>query len=280
MTMATRLEEARASTYVDHLVLAGLRPRTVRAYVAEIRRLMDWTHAQHLKMEDLSPSDFRTYADTRPNTPGVRRHIRSALRHWWEWQGQPDWSRVIEVPKEPPMVCKAFESDEMERVAKTARRMGWRAGTAVIVGLGLGLRNEELRSMKWEWFDRSLEWVTIIGKGNRMRTLAVPEQVAFELAPRRGRGFVFEGRFGGHVTHATISLWVKQVCEEAGLDPRDVWPHRLRHSFGAEANDETGDLRAVARAMGHARTETTEGYTRTTQAALRKVSDAVARRLG
>lgn len=269
-----------ARTFVDHLVGVGLRPKTVKDYVWELTRIMEWCREEGRSLADLRPTELRDYAETRPNTPSVRSHLRAAMIRWWEWQRLPGWPGAIEVPKQAPMVCKAFEPDDMERVAKTARRIGWRAGTAVIVGLGLGVRNEELRTLRWENFDRAMEWASITGKGNRVRTVSVPEPVAFELRPHRAKGYIFEGRYGGHVTHATISNWVKSVCAEAGFDPADIWPHRLRHSYGAEANDETADLRAVAKSMGHTRTETTEGYTRTTQAALRKVSNAVGRRLG
>lgn len=267
----------RAPTYADYLAGQGMAPRTVREYVREVQGAIDWLSRRGCSLSDATPTALREYAATRPNTPSIRSHLRAGVIWWWRWQDIEGWPYAIEVPKQKPMVCQALEPDDMVLVAKAARGW-WRAGTCVLIALTLGLRNEELRTLRWENFDRDMEWAEITGKGNKVRTVAVPPLLAREAGPYREAGYVFKGRFGGYVSHQTINNWVKAVCGEAGLT-EEVWPHRLRHTFGAEANDTTGDLRAVARAMGHARTATTEGYTRTTAAALRRVSNAVADRI-
>lgn len=266
-----------APTFADYLVGQGMAPRTVREYVREVEGAIDWLESHGHNLVDAVPTVLRQYAATRPNTPSIRSHLRAGIVWWWRWQGVEGWPHAIEVPKQKPMVCQALEPDDMILVAKAARGW-WRAGICVLLGMLLGLRNNEIRTLRWENFDPDMQWVEITGKGNRVRTVAVPDLLARELAPHQDSGFVFEGRFGGYVSHQTINNWVKAVCDRAGLT-EDVWPHRLRHTFGAEANDSTGDLRAVARAMGHARTTTTEGYTRTTATALRRVANAVADRI-
>jgi site-specific recombinase XerD len=73
------------------------------------------------------------------------------------------------------------------------------------------------------------------------------------------------------VATATIWAWVRLVAEEAGLPP--VAPHVLRHTCLSAANDATGDLRAVQALAGHAKVETTSGYSR---AGKRRLEAAVA----
>jgi len=264
----------RAATYAEHLVGQGKTVKTVRDYQREVDLVLAWLAARRLNLDVASPSNLVAYADTRPNTPAIRAHLRSALRHYWTWQDVSGWPDAIRVPTPAPMVCKALEPIDARLMVKTS--IGWwREGTAVLAGAYLALRNEEIASMRWDGFDGDLAWYTLVGKGNRTRTVPVHPILADELDGHRDDSpYVFEGRFGGYVTHATIWNWVVKVAKKAGVDEH-VWPHRLRHTALATANDNTGNLRAVQSFAGHARPETTSGYTRTTATRLREVSDSL-----
>jgi integrase len=65
-----------------------------------------------------------------------------------------------------------------------------------------------------------------------------------------------------------LPQWVRDVGLEAGVPVRT---HLLRHTALAEANDRSGNLRAVQDLARHSRPETTAGYTRTTAARLKSV---------
>ena len=264
----------RAATYPEYLLGQGKTIKTLRDYQREVDLALLWFNARRLDLRTPTPSDLVDYADTRPNTPAVRAHLRSALRHYWKWQDTLGWPDAIRVPTPAPMVCKAHEPDDARAMVKTA--IGWwREGTAVLAGAYLALRNEEIASMRWDGFDTGMGWYTLVGKGNRTRTLPVHPVLADELGGRQnGSLYVFEGRFTGHVTHAAIWNWVTKVAKEAGIEEH-VFPHRLRHTALATANDNTGNLRAVQSFAGHARPETTSGYTRTTATRLREVSDSL-----
>ena len=72
---------------------------------------------------------------------------------------------------------------------------------------------------------------------------------------------------------ATIWNWVQEVACEAGIG--EIGVHQLRHTALATANDETGDLRSVQTFARHADPATTSGYTRTTNARLVSVVEAL-----
>jgi integrase len=264
----------RAPDYAEYLIGQGKTVKTVRDYQREVDLALRWFAAHRLDLASASPSDLVAYSETRPNTPAIRAHMRSALRHYWKWQRVDGWPDAIRVPTPGLMVCKALTPEDARAMVKTA--VGWwREGTAVLAGAYLALRNEEIASMRWEGFDSNLDWYTLVGKGNRTRTLPVHPVMVAELRGRRNDSpYVFEGRFSGHVTHATIWNWTVMVAKEAGVTEH-VWPHRLRHTALATANDNTGNLRAVQSFAGHSRPETTAGYTRTTARRLREVSDSL-----
>lgn len=262
-------------SFHEYLIAEGLALNTIRDYDRELEGAREWFTANGYDLAAPLPSQLAEYASTRPNTPSVRAHLRAALGWWWTWQEVPAWPKAIRVPAGRPMTCMALEPDEARDLVKTA--MGWwREGIAILLMMYLGLRNQEVAGVRWDGFDADMAWYTLVGKGNRVRTIPVHPIVVSELAGNYNGGtYIFEGRQGrAHVSHGTIWNWVNQVTEAAGLDIK-VWPHRLRHTALATMNDAIGDLRTVQTFAGHARPETTSGYTRTTAARLRTASDAL-----
>lgn len=235
------------STYGDYLTSIGLSDSTIDEYQREIGWILEWCAVRRVDLADITPSQLREYQVNRPNTPSVRSHLRSAACHWWDWKEVRGWPGAIEVPIPAPMQSKALEPDEAARLIKAAADW-WRAGTATIIALAMGLRNQGIREMRWDRFDPSMEWYTATEKGNRQRHIPVPGLVASELDGRQnGTPWVFKGRLnGGPVSHQTINNWIKQVGQAAGFSVSDVWPHRMRHTFAADVLEQTGDLDAVA----------------------------------
>jgi len=63
------------------------------------------------------------------------------------------------------------------------------------------------------------------------------------------------------LTRAGAFLVLRRLAEKAGLDPKRVHPHLLRHSFATHLLEGGADLRSVQEMLGHADLSTTERYT-------------------
>lgn len=253
--------------YEEWLLSQGLHPRTIDVYRGKIDRVNDLCAKQGWDLLSLTASQCVAIADSFPNSPSSRRQLRTAIQHYWDMHDHRGPIKAIRVPTAERGRFRGLDHDETVLLAKTAS--GWfPAGTAVLLGLYLALRRMEIAQIRWTDFDRDLDWVTIQGKGARVRTIPVHPKLTEELRPHM-TAFpqVFPGHRGrGHIHPATIWLWVQEVSEQAGV--RITRPHQLRHTSLAAMNDTTGDLRTTQTFAGHARPETTAIYTRTTSARL------------
>jgi integrase len=252
--------------YREHLIGEGLSRPTITIYV----RLIE-AAGRHLDLERVTASELAAYSSTLPFSHSYRGQFAAALRHYWDlverWNGP---IKAIKVPTQPEMVCLAVDDDQARDIVKVA--LGWYPeGLAVLFGMYMALRRTEIAQAEWRRFSPGFEWYTVTGKGAKTATLPVNPILAAEL--KGGEGYVFPGRFGGHVAPSTIWDWTKKVGRAAGLE--DLRTHQLRHTALTVANDTTGDLRAVQTFARHAKPSTTAGYTRTKQARLREVSDSL-----
>jgi site-specific recombinase XerD len=245
------------------LLALGLAPRTARLYGRTIMAAEDWCQQRGLDLATLAPELVVELAAAKPLTHSSRTILRAALRHYWEHAGRENPPlRAIRVPPEPRHGCRALEEDDARILAKAARARGDRKGLAVILGLYQAMRREEIATMPWAWL-RDTGAIRVMGKGAKERRIPLHPVAAEALTwvPRSG-AYVFVGRYGGPVTPATVWAWVREVSADAGVPT--IAPHVLRHTSLATANDNTGDLRAVQAFAGHAKPETTAGYTRAT----------------
>lgn len=259
----------------EYLIGQGLTDSTIRLYVRYASMADQWMRHHHTSLEWASPSLVAEFTSTHVAfSHSSRGQCAAAFRHYWTFRGRADGPvKAVRVPAQPEMVCRAIEEEDARALVKTA--LGWwPEGTAVLFGLYLALRRTEIARAEWSRFSREMAWYTVTGKRDKTATLPVHPILVGDLEGRRERsGWVFEGRFGSHVSPATIWSWTKRVATEAGLD--DFTTHQLRHTALTTANDGLGDLRAVQTFARHSRPSTTAGYTRTKMNRLVEVSDSL-----
>jgi integrase/recombinase XerD len=140
-----------------------------------------------------------------------------------------------------------------------------------------GMRVSELVSLPRAVLRGDKRLLTIKGKGGRQRL--VPLNAAASTALERylevaggssASPWLFASNSSlGHVTRQGFAQDLKDLAEEAGLDPERVSPHVLRHAFASHLLDRGADLRAVQQLLGHADISTTEIYTHVLQERLK-----------
>ena len=136
--------------------------------------------------------------------------------------------------------------------------------------LDTGLRLAEACSLRWKDINlTSGKLVIREGKGAKDRTLWIGENRLEALRDWKERQIewledapehVFTTRNGDPVSHRQVQKMISNYSEKAGIE-KNVHPHTLRHTFATDLYRETGKIRLVQKALGHADLSTTMIYT-------------------
>lgn len=113
----------------------------------------------------------------------------------------------------------------------------------------------------------------VTGKGARQRVVplgkpALEALIAYlpirmELkGDRADPGTLFLSARGGSLSRQAVWRLLRHHAKTAGLDPKKVSPHVLRHSAATHMVERGADLRSVQEMLGHASISTTQIYTR------------------
>lgn len=261
-------------TFASWLERRGYAPKTVKMYSGWENRLAAWCRDEQTTLRRVTGPQIRAFCDTFPNTYSSRSAFRNALNVLWRFLERrdecPTWA--VRVPREPVGICRALPDMAVEKLLTTAQEFG-DVQYAIVCLLYYGaLRRSEAALLPWTATEIEAGWLRFVGKGNRERRVPMHPKVADALArlPRKSAWVFPSPRFRGRpMSPATLNLWMRVMAAAAGLGW--VTPHQLRHTALARANDELGDIRAVAEFAGHANVRTTMRYTRTKDARLQDV---------
>lgn len=147
-----------------------------------------------------------------------------------------------------------------------------------------GLRVSELVTLSLSAVSGERKMLMIKGKGGKERLvpLGAPAREAIKaylqirarfLPPsERAQRFLFPS-YGveGHLTRRRVAQLLKDLAVKAGLDPRKLSPHVLRHAFASHLVAHGADLRSVQQLLGHADIATTQIYTHVQDERLRRL---------
>ena len=152
---------------------------------------------------------------------------------------------------------------EYERLIETAERGGNERLARAIETIGAtGIRVSELRYITVESLAR--REVTIYNKG-KYRCILLTAALARKLRAycRAGhirRGPVFVTRTGRPLGRGQLWDEMKRLCAAAGVDPKKVFPHNLRHLFAVTFYRLHRDVVKLADILGHSSVDTTRIY--------------------
>jgi integrase/recombinase XerD len=254
-------------------------PRTVDAYRRDLAQLSAWRAGPvaQATTEELERwlAEMRA-AGLAPSTAARRvAAVRSFFRHQMLLGAREDNpAAALQLPRRVRTLPRTLSPSEAERLIEAAtgttpRSMRDRA--LVELMYGAGLRVSEATGLHRRSVDLDERIVRALGKGSKERIVPLGRPAVEALRryiamgrphlDRRTRPELFLNARGGPLTRAGAFLILRRLAEKAGLEPKRVHPHLLRHSFATHLLEGGADLRSVQEMLGHADLSTTELYT-------------------
>lgn len=272
----------------------GRSPHTVRAYLADLRDLLNFSTGKGCRhTSDLTLPLLRAWLATLHGAGQSRATIArkaASARAFTAWAlrrgyaetdpgvrlASPQVSRtlptVLDVAQASAVMDHAgVASDDGDLVAIRDR-------CVVEVLYATGIRVSELCSIDISDVDLGRRTVRVIGKGDKERVVpfGVPAaqaisawlEVRAQLAKSVSGGALFLGARGGRLDQRAVRTTVGRLTQDAGV-PK-LAPHGLRHTAATHVLEGGADLRSVQELLGHATMATTQRYTHVSVERLRK----------
>lgn len=255
--------------WTDTLRAAGLSAQTIKS------RRYKMVHLATLLMPS-GPEDVTTEQivqafarqQWKPETRKAYRNTISSFFRWLHKSGRRSDDPSLDVPrvKKPhahPRPCPDRYIAAAMKMATTSERL------MIRLGAECGLRRGEIARVHSDDVvaDSAGRSLIVRGKGDKQRIVPLPDDLAGIIMD--ARGYLFPGRFGGHIEESYIGDHISRLL------PDGYAAHTLRHRFATTAYAATHDLFVVAELLGHESVETTEHYVAMPDGRLREAMAAV-----
>jgi integrase/recombinase XerD len=199
-----------------------------------------------------------------------------------------DPTSAVESPKRGRPLPKIVTEEQTQSLIDAAAGLDGPEAVRLLCIVELlyasGLRVSELVTLPLVSVSGERRTIMVKGKGGRERLvpLGAPAREAINaylkvrarFLPKleHAQRFLFPSRGReGHLTRRRVAQLMKDLAVEAGVDPRKLSPHVLRHAFASHLVAHGADLRSVQQLLGHADIATTQIYTHVQDERLRKL---------
>ena len=265
----------------------GRSEHTVRAYESDVTQLLDYalkSGAASLRELDLgilrgwlgelsSSGQARSTLARRAAT--ARSFANWALREELISENPALRLKAPKKEKTLPGVLRSSQLEDlfaaMQSAAEEGDPVSLRDRAMVELLYATGVRVGELAGLDIDDLDPDRRTLTVLGKGNKERTVpyGLPAALAVDDWLRRGRTVLavpesgpalFLGKRGRRVDQRQVRSVVAALLESVP-DTSASGPHALRHSAATHLLDGGADLRAVQEILGHSSLATTQLYT-------------------
>ena len=224
--------------------------------------------------------DYRAWRTREGYSARSNARLLSALRAYFAWcvrlrSRSDDPTALLQPPKLPRLLPKALAESEIEALLAAPdveTPLGLRDRAMVELMYACGLRVSELVNLPSTAVNLRQGVLRVMGKGAKERLVPLGEEAQHwlehylaqsrpHLAGQRAVAPLFVGHGGEAPSRQQFWHLVKRYAVVAGIDPRKISPHGLRHSFATHLLNHGADLRALQMLLGHSSLSTTQIYT-------------------
>jgi integrase/recombinase XerD len=300
-TPADRREQARAlpplrdadAAPIERFIEAiwaeeGLARQTQAAYRRDLEGFARWRDGAGGGLAGADRAalfDYFAWRTRQGYSPRSNARLLSALRAFYAWRVRlgergDDPVALLDPPRLPRALPKALSEREIEALLaapEVSTPTGLRDRAMLELMYAAGLRVSELVGLPATAVNLRQGALRVMGKGSKERLVPLGEEAQHwlqrylaesrpALAGKRAPTALFlnpAAQGAGAEPPSRQQFWglVKRYAAAAGIDPRRISPHGLRHSFATHLLNHGADLRALQMLLGHASLSTTQIYT-------------------
>ena len=286
----------------------GAGDNTLDAYRRDLTDFSGFLAGSGKGFADIETEALRDYLadlDSRGfKSSSVARRL-SALRHLFRFLlneriRSDDPAAILSGPKRGRGLPKVLSISDVDRLLVQAKALtqapeasapqrlrAMRLYCLLEVLYATGLRVSELVSLPRSAARRDARMIVVRGKGDKERLvplneasrhamadyLAATDALKTEKKKNAANSKWLFPSFGesGHLTRQHFARDLKELAAAAGLAPRLVSPHVLRHAFASHLLHNGADLRIVQTLLGHTDISTTQIYTHVVEERLKSL---------
>jgi integrase/recombinase XerD len=272
---------------------AGVARTTLASYRRDLEGLARWREGRGGGLAGADRAVLFDYLAVRTRegySPRSNSRLLSALRAFYAHAVRlglrnDDPTALLEPPKLPRSLPKALAESEIDALLAApdvASAAGLRDRAMLELMYAAGLRVSELVTLPATAVNLRQGVLRVIGKGSKERLVPLGEEAQHwlqryldqarpQLAGKRALAPLFLNASGEAPTRQQFWQLVKRYAGAAGIDPKRISPHGLRHSFATHLLNRGADLRALQLLLGHASLSTTQIYTLVAREHLQKL---------
>ncbi|PCI52024.1 MAG: tyrosine recombinase [Alphaproteobacteria bacterium] len=262
----------------------GAAQNTLEAYERDLDHLSE---NNRIGLKDITRDQVRAYLgrlQVQDMSPRTQARKLSSIRQFYKFlyaEGIRDDNPVlgIDSPRIGQSLPKLLSESQVSKLLDMAQSQAEQKADVKSLRLhaliellyATGLRVTELVSLPRAAVQSGQPYIYVRGKGGKERLVPMNARAIRALAAygvamkpffKTGEKWLFPSRgVSGHLTRHRFAQLLKQLGARAGILPRQLSPHVLRHAFATHLLAHGADLRAVQKMLGHSDINTTQIYT-------------------
>lgn len=235
---------------------------TIEKYIRDVKAFSAYTENAAITKEKVIA--YKKYLRNNYAVRSVNSMLASinSLFNFLEWHDL----KVKSLKLQQQVFCsedRELTKAEYARLCKTAKRKKNKRLNLILQTIcGTGIRVSELQYITVEAAKQGEAVVNCKAKTRSVFIVKELKQKLLRYAAEQNikSGMIFVTRTGKLISRTNIWREMKDLCEEANVNPKKVFPHNLRHLFARVFYGIEKDIAKLADILGHSSINTTRIY--------------------
>lgn len=248
--------------FKEHLILEERSAATIEKYIRDVKAFSVFADGTEITKETVIAYKKHlqeSYAVRSVNSMLASINSLFAFLGWHDLKVKSiKLQQQIYCPEEKELtkaqymrLCRAAEKNHNERLNLIIQTI-----------CGTGIRVSELQYITVEAVKKGETTVSCKAKARSVFIVKELQKKLLRYAAEQNikSGMIFVTRTGKTISRTNIWREMKALCNEAGVNPKKVFPHNLRHLFARVFYSMEKDIAKLADILGHSSINTTRIY--------------------